>query len=161
MEEERMGRQRPGPIRSSISRAVAGLSVAAVLLAACGGGGGNGGNGGATAHTVHALVINASAADVTVTYVGAETIEEPLPTCKAALLDFPLADPFQILIDEETVIDTDIDLPDGLPHAVDGYTDLIVEVAIDKEGVATFDAIRPGGGLTKPSTAAFCPVLPG
>jgi hypothetical protein len=161
MEEERMGRQRPGVFRSSISRAVAGLSVAAVLLAACGGGGGNGGNGGATAHTVHALVINASAADVTVTYVGAETIEEPLPTCKAALLDFPLADPFQILIDEETVIDTDIDLPDGLPHALDGYTDLIVEVAIDKEGVATFDAIRPGGGLTKPSTAAFCPVLPG
>ena len=153
-----MGRQRPGPFRSSISRAVAGLSAAAVLLVACGGGGG--GNGGSTEHTVHALVINASDADVTVTYVGAETIEEPLPTCKAALLDFPLADPFQILIDGETVIDTDIDLPDGLPHAVDGYTDLIVEVAIDKEGVATFDAIRPGGGLTKPSTAAFCPTLP-
>jgi hypothetical protein len=159
MEEERMGRQRPGPIRSSIARAVAGLSVAAVLLAACGGGGG--GNGGNTEHTVHTLVINASAADVTVTYVGAETIEEPLPTCKAALLDFPLADPFQILIDGETVIDTDIDLPDGLPNAIDGYSDLIVEVAIDKEGVATFDKIRPGGGLTKPSTAAFCPTLPG
>jgi hypothetical protein len=159
MEEERMGRQRRGPIRSSISRAVAGLSVAAVLLAACGGSNG-GGNGGSTDHTVHALVINASAVDVTVTYVGAETIEEPLPTCKAALLDFPLADPFQILIDGETVIDTDIDLPDGLPNAIDGYSDLIVEVAIDKEGVATFDRIRPGGGLTKPSTAAFCPTLP-
>jgi hypothetical protein len=160
MEEERMGRQRPGPVRSSIWRAVAGLSVAAVLLAACGGSNG-GGNGGSTDHIVHALVINASAADVTVTYVGAETIEEPLPTCKAALLDFPLADPFQILIDGETVIDTDIDLPDGLPNAIDGYSDLIVEVAIDKEGVATFDKIRPGGGLTKPSTAAFCPALPG
>jgi hypothetical protein len=158
MEEERMRRQRPHPFRSGISRAVAALSVATLLLAACGGSGG--GNGGATAHTVHTLVINASEADVTVTYVGAETIEEPLPTCKAALLDFPLADPFQILIDGETVIDTDIDLPDGLPNALDGYSDLIVEVAIDKEGVATFDEIRPGGGLTKPSTAAFCPTLP-
>jgi hypothetical protein len=158
MEEERMGRQRPALIPSSTWRAVAGLSVAAVLLAACGGGGG--GNGGSTAHTVHTLIINASAEDVTVTYVGAETVEEPLPTCKAALLDFPLADPFQILIDGETVIDTDIDLPDGLPNALDGYSDLIVEVAIDKEGVATFDEVRPGGGLTKPSTAAFCPTLP-
>lgn len=160
MEEERKGRQRPGTIQSRISRAVAGLSAAAVLLAACGGGGGNGGNGGTTDNAVHALVINASAVDVTVTYIGAETIEEPLPTCKAALLDFPLADPFQILIDGEAVIDTAIDLPDGLPNALDGYSDLIVEVAIDKEGVATFDEIRPGGGLTKPSTAAFCPTLP-
>ena len=154
-----MGRQRPRPIRSGITRAAAGLAAAVVLLAACGGSNGGGGNG-ASDHTLHTLVINASAADVTVTYVGAETIEEPLPTCKAALLDFPLADPFQILIDGETVIDTDIDLPDGLPNALDGYSDLIVEVAIDKEGVATFDRIRPGGGLTKPSTAAFCPTLP-
>lgn len=158
MEEQRMARGRPRPNRFPVLRAVAGLSAAALLLAACGGGGG--GNGGSTNHTVHALVINASAEDVTVTYVGAETVEVPLPTCKAALLDFPLADPFQILIDEETVIDTDIDLPDGLPNALEGYSDLIVEVAIDKEGVATFDKIRPGGGLTKPSTAAFCPTLP-
>jgi hypothetical protein len=157
MEEQRMAHRRPRPKRFNILRGVAGLTAAMVLLAACGG---DGGGNGATDHTVHALVINASDTDVTVTYIGAETVEVPLPTCTAELLDFPLSDPFQLLIDEETVIDTDIDLPDGLPNALDGYSDVIVEVAIDKEGVATFDEIRPGGGLGKPSKAAFCPTLP-
>jgi len=71
-----------------------------------------------------------------------------------------LADPFQLLIDGVAVIDTDFDLPDGIPNADAGYSDLIVQVTIDREGVASFDRVRPGSGLTKPSKASYCPTLP-
>lgn len=160
MQEPRRVRRQPRSMRSATTRAAGALAATMVLLVACGGGGG--GNGGQTDHTLHTLIINASAADVTIQYIGAEPGDEiPLPTCSAELLDFPLADPFQVLIDGDAVIDTDVDLPDGIPNAVDGYSDLIVEIAIDKEGVASFDRIRPGSGLTKPSKASYCPSLPG
>lgn len=161
MQEQGMDRRQPRSMRSIATRAAATLVAAMVVLVACGGGGGGGG-GEAADNVVHTLIINASAADVTVRYVGTvDTIDVPLPTCSAELLNFPLSDPFQLLIDDTTVIDTDVDLPDGLPNAIDGYSDLIVEIAIDKEGVATFDRIRPGSGLTKPSKASYCPSLPG
>ncbi len=161
MQEPRRVRHEPRSMRSATTRATAALTATMILLVACGGGGG-GGNGEAADNVVHTLIINASAADVTVRYVGnVDTIDTPLPTCSAELLDFPLSDPFQVLIDGTTVIDTDVDLPDGLPNAIDGYSDLIVEIAIDTEGVATFDRIRPGSGLTKPSKASYCASLPG
>lgn len=154
-----MDRRQPRSIRSAVTRATAALVATIVLLAACGGG--DGGNGVDAGHVLHALIINASAADVTVTYVGTEPTDDvALPTCSAESLDFPLSDPFQLQIDGETVIDSDIDLPDGLPNAIDGGSDLIVEVKIDKEGAATFDRIRPGSGLTKPSKASYCPSMP-
>jgi len=161
MQEPRRVRHEPRSMRSATTRAAAALIATMVLLVACGGGGGGGG-GEAADNVVHTLIINASAADVSVEYIGAEPADAvTLATCSAELLDFPLADPFQVLIDGTTVIDTDVDLPDGLPNAIDGYSDLIVEIAIDTEGVATFDRIRPGSGLTKPSKASYCASLPG
>lgn len=143
-----------------MTRAAATLIATMVLLAACGGGGN--GNGGSTAHTLHMVVVNASAADVTVTYVGTDPSDDVIMlTCTAEQLDFPLSDPFQVLIDGTAVIETDIDLPDGLPNALDGYSDLIVTVTVPKEGEPTFDEIRPGSGLSKPSKSAYCPGLPG
>jgi len=160
MEDQRMTRRHPGSVRSRMARPAAALTAVMVLLAACGGGGG-GGNGVTIEHTLHMMVINASAADVTVTYVGAESTDVIRETCTAQQLDLPLADPFQVLIDDVVVIDTEIDMPDGLPNALDGYSDLIVTVTVPKEGEPTFDRIRPGSGLTKPSRSAYCPGLPG
>jgi hypothetical protein len=156
MEEQRRGRQGPRPSGSRTARAVAALAATAVLLAACGGDGG-GGNG-ATGHTLHALIVNGSEADVTVTYTGTEPVEITQATCTADIHDFPLADPFTIAIDGETVLDSFEDLPEGLPNQ--GESDLIVAVEVDKEGAATFDRVRPGSGLSKPSKAAYCPTLP-
>ena len=157
MEEQRRGRQRPRPIGSRIARAVAALAAMAVLLAACGGDG-SGGDG-ATGKILHALIVNASDADVTVTYTGEEPVDVTQKTCSADIQNFPLHDPFTIAVDGETVLDSDIDLPEGLPNQ--GESDLIVRVDIPKDGAPTFDRVRPGSDIGKPSKAAYCPTLPG
>lgn len=134
---------------------MAALAATAVLLAACGG---DGGGDGASDFTLHALIVNASDADVTVTYTGAEAQDVTQATCSADIHNFPLSDPFTIAVDGETVLDSDADLPEGLPNQ--GESDLIVRVDIDKEGAATFDRVRPGSDIGKPSKAAYCPTLP-
>ena len=119
----------------SIVRAMAALAATALLLAACGG---DGGGDGASDFIVHALIVNGSEADVTVSYTGAEPADDITQvTCTADVHDFPLADPFTIAIDGETVLDSDVDLPDGIPN--DGASDLIVTVTIAKDGAASFD----------------------
>jgi hypothetical protein len=145
------------PLGFSLPRAAAVLTATAILLAACGGdGGGNGGS----ASILHALIVNASDADVTISYTGAETVEDQTQaTCSADTHDYPLADPFTLSIDGKTVIDSDVDLPDGIPNQ--GDSDLIVRVDVAKDGSATFDRVRPGSGIQKPSKAAYCPSLPG
>lgn len=155
MQEQRHERRRPGSIRSSIVRAAAALTASVLLLSACGGD--SGGDGGGTGHKLHTLIVNASAADVVVSYEGVDDIT--LPTCSAILQDFPLSDPFVVSLDGDAVLDSDRDLPNGLPN--DGQSDLIVEIMIPKDGAASFDKVRPGSGLTKPSKAAYCPSLPG
>ena len=146
--------QRPRAIGSTMVRAVAALAVTAVLLAACGGDGGDG----AGDFTLHALVVNASDADVTVTYTGAEAQDVTQATCSADIHNFPLSDPFTIAVDGETVLDSDADLPEGLPNQ--GESDLIVRVDIAQDGTASFDRVRPGSDIGKPSKAAYCPSLP-
>jgi len=157
MEKMRTLHRRPRPIGFIVPRAAAMLTSIAILLAACGGdGGGNGG----TASVLHALVVNASDADVTISYTGAEPAEDQTQTtCSADTHDFPVADPFTLSIDGKTVIDSDVDLPDGIPNQ--GESDLIVRVDVAKDGTATFDRVRPGSGVQKPSKAAYCPTLPG
>lgn len=154
MEELRSPRR--GSLRSTGLRTVAVLAAATVLLAACGGdGGGNTG-----AHTLHVMVVNASDADVTISYTGAEPAEdETQATCSADTHDYPVSDPFVIAINGETVIDSDVDLPDGLPN--DGESDLIVRVDVAKDGTLSFDSVRPGSGMQKPAKAAYCPSVPG
>ena len=157
MEEQRMGPSRPRPIRSTVVRAVAALAATAVLLVACGG---DGGGDGASDFTLHALVVNASDADVTVSYTGAEPADDVVQkTCSADVHNFPLNDPFTIAIDGETVLDSDVDLPDGLPNQ--GESDLIVRVDVAKDGTTSFDRVRPGSDIGKPSKAAYCPSMPG
>ena len=141
----------------SIWRATGALTATVLLLAACGG---DGGGGGTTAGTVlHALIVNASDAEVTVSYTGAEAEDTTQATCTADIHNFPLADPFTVSIDGETVLDSDVDLPDGIPNQ--GESDLIVRIDIAKDGTATFDRVRPGSDIGKPSKAAYCPTLPG
>ena len=141
-----------GTPRSSIPQALAILAATALLLAACGGDGGD--NTGA--HTFHVMVVNATDADVTISYTGAEPAEdETQATCSADTHDYPVSDPFVIAIDGETVIDSDVDLPDGIPN--DGESDLIVRVDVAKDGTATFDKVRPGSGMQKPAKTAYCP----
>ena len=154
MEDQRTGDQRSRPIRS-IVRALAALSATAVLVAACGGDG----TGDTTGSILHALIVNGSEADVTVTYTGAEPEDVTQATCTADVHDFPLSDPFTIAIYGETVLDSAADLPDGLPNL--GESDLIVTVTVAKDGTSSFDRVRPGSGLSKPSKAAYCPSLPG
>jgi hypothetical protein len=36
-----------------------------------------------------------------------------------------------------------------------------VRIDIAKDGTATFDRVRPGSDIGKPSKAAYCPTLPG
>jgi hypothetical protein len=157
MEEQRMVPTRQRPIRSTAVRAVAALAATAVLLAACGG---DGGGNGASDYTLHVLVVNASDADATVSYTGAEPAEDVVQkTCSADIHDFPIADPFTLAVNGETVIDSDADLPDGLPN--DGESDLIVRVDVAKDGTTSFDKVRPGSDIGKPSKAAYCPSLPG
>ena len=155
-----MQRRRPGPIRSSVIRAVAALTATVVLLAACGGGAGPSAAGGG--YTLHTLIINASAADVVISYTGDVPADDiTLPTCTAELLDFPLADPFSIAIDGEMVLDTAVEYPDGLPNSDQGGSDLIVELDVAKDGAKSVNGkVRPGSGLTQPSKAAYCPSLP-
>lgn len=155
MEEQLRGPQRSRPIGSIMLRAVAALTATAVLVAACGGDG----TGDTTGSILHLMVVNASEAEVTVTYTGAEPEDVTQATCTAELHDFPLSDPFTVAIDGETVLDSDADLPDGLPNQ--GESDLIVTVTVEKDGTAGFDRVRPGSGLSKPSKSAYCPTLPG
>jgi NAD(P)H-hydrate repair Nnr-like enzyme with NAD(P)H-hydrate epimerase domain len=154
MEVQRM-RPRPRPSRS-ILRAAAALAATVLLLAACGGDGGDGVTAGAV---LHALVVNGSDADVTVSYTGAEAADTTQKTCSADIHNFPLADPFTVSIDGKTVIDSDVDLPDGIPNQ--GESDVIVRIDIANDGTVTFDRVRPGSDIGKPSKAAYCPTLPG
>ena len=156
MEEQRMGPSRSRPIRSTLVRAVAALAAIAVLLVACGG---DGGGDGTSDFTLHALIVNASDAEVTVTYTGADAEDVTQATCSADIHNFPVADPFTLAIDGETVIDSDADLPDGIPN--DGESDLIVRIDVAKDGTASFDKVRPGSDIGKPSKSAYCPSLPG
>lgn len=155
MEVHRL-RSRPGPSRS-ILRAGAALAATAVLLAACGG---DGGGDGASDFTLHALIVNGSDAEVTVTYTGTDPAEDVTQaSCTADIHNFPVGDPFTIEVDGQVVLDSDADLPEGIPN--DGESDLIVRVDIAKDGAATFDRVRPGSDIGKPSKAAYCPSLPG
>jgi hypothetical protein len=157
MDDQRMRHSRPRSIRSTVVRAVAVLAATAVLLAACGG---DGGGDGAGDFTLHALIVNASDADVTVTYTGTDPAEEATQaTCSADIHDFPIADPFTIEVDGQVVLDSDADLPEGIPN--NGESDLIVRVDVAKDGTAKFDRVRPGSDIGKPSKAAYCPSLPG
>lgn len=149
------------------------LVAVALVLAACGGdGGGGGGGGGTPAALLHTLITNATDGDVTIGYSrdGEPEPDQVVPTCTAALIDYPLSDPFQLFVDGATVIDSFVDFADGLPN--DGESDLIVEVRIEMDGTVnlisqrdvptTADvAVRPGRGMAKPSKSAFCPTLPG
>ena len=161
MEQTGTPHRRPRPIGFTVLRAAAALMATALLLVACGGdGGGGGGGGGGTAYVLHAMVVNASAAEVTITYTGGGSPkDETQATCSADTHDFPVADPFTIAIDGKTVIDSDVDLPDGLPN--NGESDLIVRIDVAQDGTATFDKVRPGSGIQKPSRAGYCPSLPG
>jgi hypothetical protein len=157
MEALRTRRPRRRSIQLTVLRAAAALMAAAVLLAACGG---DGGPGDTTGSILHALIVNASPADVTVSYTGAEPAEDVTQaTCSADTHDYPLSDPFTIAINGETVLDSDADLPEGLPNF--GESDLIVRIDIAQDGTASFDRVRPGSGIQKPSKAAYCPQLPG
>ena len=156
MEEQRMGPSRSRPIRSTLVRAVAALAAIAGLLVACGG---DGGGDGTSDFTLHALIVNASDAEVTVTYTGADAEDVTQATCSADIHNFPVADPFTLAIDGETVIDSDADLPDGIPN--NGESDLIVRIDVAKDGTASFDKVRPGSDIGKPSKSAYCPSLPG
>ena len=157
MEDQRMPHSRPRPIRSPVVRALAVLAATAALLAACGG---DGGPDGASDFTLHALIVNASDAEVTVTYTGTDPAEEATQaSCTADIHNFPVADPFTLTIGDEVVIDSDADLPDGIPN--DGESDLIVRIDIAQDGTASFDKVRPGSDIGKPSKAAYCPSLPG
>jgi hypothetical protein len=137
-------------------RAAAAVTATLVLLAACGG---DGAGGGTTDKVLHALIVNASPKDVTVSYTGAEPAEDiTQATCTSDTHDFPLSDPFSIAIDGEVVLDTDVDLPEGLPNF--GESDLIVRIDVAQDGSLKFDRVRPGSGIQKPSKAAYCPQLP-
>lgn len=151
-------RSRPKRPSRSIVRATAALAATLLLLAACGGDGS--GDGATTGTVLHALVVNASEADVTVTYTGSDPAEDVTQaTCSANVHNFPLADPFTIAVDGETVLDSDVDLPDGIPN--DGESDLIVRIDVAQDGTTKFDKVRPGSDIGKPSKAAYCPSLPG
>ena len=137
-------------------RPAAVIAAAALLLAACGGD--STGDGGS--HTLHAMVVNASDADVTISYTGDEPADDQTQaTCSADTHDYPVSDPFVIAINGETVIDSDVDLPEGIPN--DGESDLIVRIDVAKDGSLSFDEVRPGSGMQKPSRAGYCPSLPG
>ena len=155
MEKMRIRLRRPRQAGFTLARAAAMLTATAILLAACGGDGGNGG----VAGVLHVLVVNASDADVTISYTGAEPAEDGTQaTCSADTHDFPVSDPFTVAIDGTTVIDSDADLPDGIPN--DGESDLIVRIDVAKDGTTKFDKVRPGSGMQKPSRAGYCPSLP-
>ena len=157
MEDQRMRHSRPRPIRSRVVRPLAVLAAMVVLLAACGG---DGGGNGESDFTLHALIVNASDADVTVTYTGTDPAEEATQaTCSADIHNFQIADPFTIEVDGQVVLDSDADLPEGIPN--NGESDLIVRVDVAKDGTAKFDRVRPGSDIGKPSKAAYCPSLPG
>jgi len=150
-----MWHSRQQPIRFTVLRAAAALMATAILVAACGGDSGNGGVPG----VLHVMVVNASDADVTISYTGDEpAADETQKTCSADTHDFPVSDPFTIAIDGKTVIDSDADLPDGIPN--DGESDLIVRIDVAKDGTTKFDKVRPGSGMQKPSRAGYCPGLP-
>ena len=151
-----MWHRRPRPIGFPVLRAAAMLTATAILVAACGGDGSSGG----VSSIFHVLVVNASDADVTISYTGDEAApDETQATCSADTHDFPVSDPFTIAIDGETVIDSDVDLPDGIPN--EGESDLIVRIDVAKDGTKKFDKVRPGSGMQKPSRAGYCPSLPG
>jgi hypothetical protein len=155
MEKMRIPHRRQRPIGFTVLRAAAMLTATAILVAACGGDSANG-----AAGVLHVMVVNASDADVTISYTGAEPADdETQATCSADTHDYPVSDPFVIAINGETVIDSDADLPDGIPN--DGESDLIVRVDVAKDGTTKFDRVRPGSGMQKPSRAGYCPSLPG
>jgi len=152
MEKMRIWHRRPRPIGFTVLRAAAMLTATALLVAACGGDSGNGGVSG----VFHVMVVNASDEDVTISYTGTEPAEdETQETCSADTHDYAVSDPFVIAINGDTVIDSDVDLPDGIPN--DGESDLIVRIDVAKDGTTKFDRVRPGSGMQKPAKTAYCP----
>lgn len=156
MEAQRTRSRLRRPSRS-ILRAAAALTATVLLLAACGGD--SSGDGTTSGTVLHALIVNASDADVTVSYTGADAPDVTQATCSADIHNFPLADPFTIAVDGKPVLDSAADLPDGIPNQ--GESDLIVRIDIAQDGTASFDRVRPGSDIGKPSKAAYCPTLPG
>lgn len=137
------------------------LLVSAALLAACGGSSGSQA-GNVTDQVLRVMYINAWEGDITVGYTGTSAEDRVIPTCTAEGVEYPLAAPFTITVDGEVVVDSEVDYPGGtlaLPNG--GESDLMVQVDIDKDGVASYDEIRPGRGISRPSTSSFCPTLPG
>jgi hypothetical protein len=141
----------------------------AVLLSACGGG--TPGGSSQAAFKLHTLILNATPNDIIVGYEGDGTPapDQTVKTCTAELIDFPLADPFKLTIDGRSAIDTEADLPAGLPNQ--GESDLILEVNVASDGTISLGedasrsspdlALKPGRQYTKPATSAVCPTLPG
>ena len=135
------------------------LGLLAVVLVACGGGGTGGGGGGATGSTVHLLVVNKSADAATFTYTGAEAApEDSVESCKAALADYPLANPFTVAINGTGGFDS-ATLPEGLPNGGEG--DMVLKMTINQDGTVEFDDPAPGRRISPPGTTAICPTLPG
>ena len=122
--------------------------MVALALTACGGGDG-GGNANST-YKLEVMVINLSAADATVT---SSTGGDPqtVPQCVAQAVDFPMADPFVLSIDNQPVIDSST-LEGGTPGG--GNATLLAQVTIGNDGTPKVDT-KPyagrEGGLTPPS----------
>jgi hypothetical protein len=122
--------------------------MVALALAACGGGDG-GGNANST-YKLEVMVINLSAADATVT---SSTGGDPqtVPQCVAQAVDFPMADPFVLSINDQPVIDSST-LEGGTPGG--GNATLLAQVTIGNDGTPKVDT-KPyagrEGGLTPPS----------
>lgn len=124
------------------------VAMVALALAACGGGDG-GGNANST-YKLEVMVINLSAADATVTSsTGGDA--QTVPQCVAQVVDFPMADPFILSIDNNPVIDSST-LEGGTPGG--GNATLLAQVTIGNDGTPKIDK-QPyagrEGGLAPPS----------
>jgi hypothetical protein len=136
---------------------LAGLAVLlAMTLAACGGGGGGGGAGGNA--KLHVLVINHTDKEANVTYSGGEPLptgdKPPVASCRAAVIDYALTDPFTLSVNDTVAIDS-AQLQGGIPN--NGQNDIFTQVDLNKDGsLSNPQGLRVGSSIVKPAQLGIC-----
>ena len=147
-------------------RPLAAAAALMLLATACTSGGGGGGGGGDASYVIRVLVVNRdpAAESHVLSYSGGAALassrdDETVESCTAAIVDYDVVVPFELLVDGVPVI-----ISDELPFGVPEETDMIATIDVLADGTAIpFISDSSGGspvvggtGVGKPAAVAIC-----
>jgi hypothetical protein len=128
-------------------RAVAGVTVLGLVLAACGGGGGNG-NGDA-AYTLRVAFANETEEEASIQMDGGEA--QVVESCKGGVFNFPMPETDWILtVNGETAIDS-LEYQD-----TELDNDVAARLWLHEDGSLELDSFLPGSNIQAPAGISIC-----